>query len=316
MSVVDKIGVDGITFDDWPRIIEDRPLLVSLSGGKDSTATMLWLHEQGLRERCHYVFADTGWEHPEVYRYLDEVVDPLCGGRLVRVRSKKYPRGMPQLVRERGLFPTRRRRFCTQELKQLPIRDHIKELRAAGHDVINTVGIRAAESKARSRFEMWDRGGPMGADVDVWRPLIHWTVADVIDIHRRHNVRPCSLYLRSEHPSLRVGCWPCIHSRKAEVRAVAETDPGRIDVIRELESDVQAVKRERKGDKFDPAINGALPTFFQARTGRTGEPWPIDKVVDWSRTAHGGRQRELFTTDTPGCQMWGLCDMGEDEVSP
>ena len=52
-------------------------LAVSLSGGKDSTATALYLEEIGVYEaiRAHggevcRVFADTGWELPETYAYL------------------------------------------------------------------------------------------------------------------------------------------------------------------------------------------------------------------------------------------------------
>lgn len=313
MSVIDKI-MEGAAFSDWQTITDGRPLLVSLSGGKDSTAVLLWLKEQGALDRCHFVFADTGWEHPEVYRYLDEVVDPLCDGRLVRVRSSKYPGGMADLVRTKGAFPAATRKFCTQELKQFPIRDHIRSLRADGHDVINVIGIRAAESKARSKFEMWGCGGPMGPDVDVWRPLIDWTVQDVIDIHARHNIAPCSLYLRKDRPSKRVGCWPCIRSRKSEIAAVAETTPWRIDEIRALEASVLNSKKDRLGDDYDPDARAAVPTFFQPleQSDRELGSYPIDKAVSWALTGRGGKQRELFAASEPGCQMWGLCDMGED----
>jgi 3'-phosphoadenosine 5'-phosphosulfate sulfotransferase (PAPS reductase)/FAD synthetase len=37
--------------------------VVSASGGKDSTATILAMREAEIP--CRYVFADTGWEEPE-----------------------------------------------------------------------------------------------------------------------------------------------------------------------------------------------------------------------------------------------------------
>lgn len=50
--------------------------------------------------------------------------------------------------------------------------------------------------------------------------------------------------------------------------------------------------------------------------GDTGDPWPIDRVVDWSRTRRGGRvedhQMELFSAADEGCMRWGLCETDVD----
>ena len=48
-------------------------VVANVSGGKDSTALSLHLAELGIEHRR--VFADTGWEHPDTYAYLDEVGD-------------------------------------------------------------------------------------------------------------------------------------------------------------------------------------------------------------------------------------------------
>jgi len=298
-----------------------RPIVASVSGGKDSTAMALWLkHEAEIEKtnQVHFIFADTGWEHPELYTYLDEVIEPLLGENFIRVRSKKYPGGMPELVEKRGMFPSRKIRFCTQELKVFPIRDFIKDLDEwTSKPPINAVGIRAAESKRRSQMEEWEGGGPM--DVDTWRPLINWLIEDVVAIHTKYSVRPCPLYLRDELPASRVGCWPCIMSRKSEIRSVVETDPDRIVQIRTLEEKVADRARERyakKGETFESRGVGK-PAFFQAKTGRGGECWPIDKVAEWAQTEKGGYQYglELFVPNDPserGCQLWGLCDLPDE----
>ena len=310
MGVIERITEDGCKIDDWNSIIQDRPLIVSVSGGKDSTAVILWVTENGLLDRCEFVFADTGWEHPELYEYLESTVIPLCGGRFHRVSSAKYPGGMPDIVIAKGMFPKRHRRYCTEELKTKPIKTFVAERRAQGLNPIVLVGVRAAESVARSKLETWDRGGPMGKDVDIWRPLITWTVADVVNIHNRHNVSPCSLYLKKVNASKRVGCWPCINSRKSEIRAVADTTPERIDQIRDLEARATVIRNAKIIERGD--IPGSSSENFFMPKIADGKNWGIDRVVEWSRTSRGGKQFEMFTTDTPGCQMWGLCDMGDD----
>ena len=300
-------------FKDWPDLIEDRPLVVSVSGGKDSTAMALWMIEEGLQDRCTFVFADTKWEHPDLYQYIDEVLEPLLG-KIHRVTSAKYPGGMVDMVKQRGAFPARIYRFCTEHLKINPLKLFMDNFEAeTGLDPINCVGIRAAESVRRSKFEMWENGGPMRCDT--WRPLIDWLVADVVEIHNRHGVPPCPLYLRETNASSRVGCYPCIMSRKSEIRAVAEADPWRIDQIRQLEAEVgdaMEARLEAKGQTLEE-LGRARPGYFQSRDGKDGKTWPIDKVVEWAKTSKGGKQFELFTADEPGCQMWGLCDLGDND---
>ena len=299
-----------------------RPIVASISGGKDSIAMALWLREQGFEEtnEIHYVYADTGWEHPVLYEYIESTVKPLLGDRFHRVASKKYPGGMAEMVTTKGAFPSRRFRFCTDELKKKPLAAYIKGL---GNDPlpINAIGIRAAESVARSKMDRWEPGTIFGKDIcDTWRPLIHFVVQDVIDIHHRHNIRPCPLYLRDKYPSQRVGCWPCIMSKKSEIRALVETDQERLVQIRGLEERVAERASERlaeAGETFESRGIGK-PAFFQAKTGRTGECWPIDKVAKWSKTERGGHQYglELFTPADPserGCTLWALCDVPDKD---
>ena len=304
-----------------------RPIVVSVSGGKDSTAMALYIKEHRLAETnpVYHVFADTGWEHPELMEYIETYLNErVFDNDLNIAMSTKYPNGMVDLVHGRAMFPGRTKRFCTEELKIVPIRDFIKTVKAKHPDLekpLNAVGIRAAESESRSRLMEFEPGSKLGGLklCDTWRPLITATLADIIDIHSRHGVRPCPLYLRDEMPAKRVGCWPCIMSRKEEIKTVALTDPGKIDQIRELEASVSKAaiaKAEAKGEEPDP---DKVWSFFQAKDGEA-DGWPIDKVVQWSKTKRGGVQFEfeLFIPSNEserGCQMWGLCDLPDPETA-
>ena len=278
-------------------------VVANVSGGKDSAALSLHLRELGIEHRR--VFADTGWEHPDTYRYLDSLETVI--GPIERVRPLL---GMADLIRKKGMFPGRTRRFCTSELKVRPLNAYMASIDPEWRAIV-AVGIRADESTARAGLEEWEHDGN-AMERWVWRPLIRWTVDDVIAIHKRHGLAPNPLYLRGAE---RVGCWPCIYARKAEIRMVAEESPERIDEIRELEDAVRARMEERISS--DPEYRARAeekryraPTFFQH-----GERMmPIDEAAEWARTSHGGRQIELFDTDPDrGCLRWGLCDNSKAE---
>jgi phosphoadenosine phosphosulfate reductase len=107
---------------DIPTEIAGLPVIASVSGGKDSTALMLALREADVPFRA--VFADTGWEAPETYAYLDTLRGMI--GPIDVVHPK---RDMLASIRHRAGFPTRMARWCTQELKLRPLR--------AYHDGVN-----------------------------------------------------------------------------------------------------------------------------------------------------------------------------------
>jgi len=135
---------------------------------------------------------DTGWEHPVTYEYLRGPLTEKLGP-ITEIRSEKYPQGMVQLVTKKGMFPSRFNRFCTQELKVFPLANYINARVATGEDIVNAVGIRAAESEARSKMLEWE--WQKNFDCEVWRPILRWEEKDVIDIHHRHGLRPNPLYL-------------------------------------------------------------------------------------------------------------------------
>jgi 3'-phosphoadenosine 5'-phosphosulfate sulfotransferase (PAPS reductase)/FAD synthetase len=310
--------------------IGDRKIVVSVSGGKDSTAACLYMKELGLEYEA--IFFDTGWEHPETYKYIEEYLPSVVGpiSRLVQKREMRSPEleELAQKYEERigwyspmirwvifkGMFPSRVRRYCTQNLKVFPARDYLKSM---DDEPINVVGIRAQESASRANMDEWEWSDTF--DCEVWRPLHQWKVEDVIEIHQKYGVRPNPLYL-GENPSERVGCYPCIFARKGEIRVMAANFPERIELLADLERDIEKLARDRYEIKKQKGETKPFnsPTWFQNPTSRkdpetgkrSGDTWPIHRVVQWSRTRWGGKQFELFAAPPgeQGCVRWGMCD--------
>jgi 3'-phosphoadenosine 5'-phosphosulfate sulfotransferase (PAPS reductase)/FAD synthetase len=288
--------------------INGRRVVLSVSGGKDSAAASLHLRELGIEH--DRVFADTGWEHPKTYEYLR---GPLTAalGPIHEVRSEHL---FTDLVRSKRIFPDRTKRFCTVILKVEPIGKYIASL---DEDVVNVIGVRRAESAARANVAEWEYSKSL--DCDVWRPLAAWTIADVIAIHRRHGLAPNPLYAMG---ATRVCCWPCIHARQSEIIMVANTDPGRIDEIRALESEVTEAARGRadaKGEELD-----WIRSLFSIRESkktpgpdgqvrRRHRPMPIDEAIAWARAGRARGDREEAHA---GCGEWGFCEAGGDAQLP
>ncbi len=261
--------------------------IVSMSGGKDSVATWLWARRSGLDPIA--VYLDTGWEHPTHYPYLAQLEATI--GPIIRVGPDK---GFEALARDRG-FPGRVRRWCTEELKLFPFARWLAGYREhTDDDVCVLLGIRREESTSRAtaREHEWSDL----YDCSVWRPILDWTVSDVMAELHRAGVPVHPLYLMGAE---RVGCYPCVNAGKRELRMLTEE---RIAQIEAMERDIgfTMFSRDRRTAKRAAIKRGE-------DGGASVEPISIRDVVTWSRTERGGKRIALVQAPT-GCARWGVCD--------
>jgi 3'-phosphoadenosine 5'-phosphosulfate sulfotransferase (PAPS reductase)/FAD synthetase len=278
--------------------------IVCFSGGKDSTALVLWAMDN--LPNFTAVFCDTGWEHPITYAYIEEINQQLLGGGLVRVKSEKYPDGFVQLVTERHGFPGVHRRFCTSELKVFPLHAYYETL---DDEITSYQGIRADESASRASMTEteWvdDAGG-------YWinRPLLKWNAAQCFDIMHRNGVKPNPLYLMG---SSRVGCYPCIMTGLGELKRILIATPEirqrLIDLERSL-NDANPITAERKWPATFFKV-GTIPARFCSIKGfnKKGEPASIPTAEDVFRYLDSRTEDQLPLLEPRSCMsVYNLCE--------
>jgi 3'-phosphoadenosine 5'-phosphosulfate sulfotransferase (PAPS reductase)/FAD synthetase len=185
--------------------------ILSLSGGKDSTALALYMRDRV--PEMEYVFCDTQKELIETYRYLEKL-EVYLGKEIRRIMPEV---GFDDLLEQRRNFlPSPQIRWCTEHLKIKPFERFI------GNDgVLMYIGIRADEpnrkgyvstkSNIQSRFPFVEDG---------------LRLADVIRILEESQLGLPEYY----HWRSRSGCFFCFFQQRREWVGLLETHP---DLFRE-----------------------------------------------------------------------------------
>ena len=117
-------------------IVKTRHIL-SLSGGKDSTALALYMRDKV--PDMEYIFCDTGEELRETYAYLDQI-ESYLGKKIKRLNSKASFDHWLKVYG--GYLPAANMRWCTRMLKLRPFEMEIGE-----DAVVSYIGIRADEDR-------------------------------------------------------------------------------------------------------------------------------------------------------------------------
>lgn len=177
---------------------DERPVrhILGLSGGKDSAALAVLLHKEV--PQMEYFFCDTGEELAETYDYLDRL-EARLGIRITRLHAERGFRHWLEVYR--GVLPSPRMRWCTKQLKIMPLEEFV-----GGDRAVSYVGIRADERREgyistkpniTARFPFRERG------------LVK---ADVIRILEESGLGMPDYYRWRS----RSGCYFCFYQQKIE----------------------------------------------------------------------------------------------------
>lgn len=304
-------------------------ILVSVSGGKDSTATLLVAMEQLPRDKISGVFCDTGNEHEITYEYLrylkhatgvqikwlKQDFTDWWWRRRDYVRDKWPEKGVPPQVVAAALaiyelgptgnpyldlciiknrFPSRRAQFCTRFLKTEPATEYALDLIRLHGAVESWQGVRADESTSRAQL---DERTDVGGGLTIVRPIHKWTAEQVFAKHREHGIKPNPLYSMGMG---RVGCMPCVNAAKNEILEISKRFPEHMDRIEQWEQIVGASSKRSSATFF------AAPGESETAHARGN----IRQKIEWSKTSRGGNQYDFMRlADSPACSSsYGLCE--------
>lgn len=181
---------------------EGKKNILAFSGGKDSITTYLILVKSGIN--FEPIYSPTSVDPPELIWYIKKTFNkwakendyPLVKfakyNKWVMGDKKGQIKTMWTLLANRSIPPTRRIRYCCDELK---------ERTGNAGDTIFT-GVRWEESKARSQRSMV---GFYKKKICV-RPIIDWTEDEVWSFILKNQIPYCELYDKGFN---RLGCIGC-----------------------------------------------------------------------------------------------------------
>jgi len=111
--------------------------IMGLSGGKDSTALAVLLHKE--IPDMEYFFCDTGKELKETYDYLEKIESRLS----IKIERLSSERGFDHWLEVYdGFLPSPKSRWCTKQLKIIPLEKFIGD-----DEAVSYIGIRADEHR-------------------------------------------------------------------------------------------------------------------------------------------------------------------------
>lgn len=220
---------------------KDGPVrhILSLSGGKDSTALAIYL--KGRVEDLEYVFCDTGEEMPETYEYLEKL-EAYLGVSINRLNPDRP--FVHYLKIYNGVLPDARTRWCTRKLKIEPFE------RFVGDSLCyNYIGIRADEMHRKGYISTKSNIVPR-------YPFISdgVTRADVFRILEDSGIGLPQYYRWRS----RSGCYFCFFQQRVEWVGLFENHPELFIKARDFEKE-----DEGTGERFTWSARESLSDLIQ-----------------------------------------------------
>ncbi len=198
--------------------------VVSLSGGKDSTAMLLMMLEKGM-QIDYVIFVDTTKEFPEIYEHLEKLEKYIAPLTITRLKFDydyyffEYQKPRGKYTDKKGYsFPFVDYRWCTRKKIEL----YTRFLKSLGEDYITYVGI-AYDEKKRAKPKK-----------NLRYPLVEWGITEkqALEYCYSKGFNFGGIYEKMS----RTSCYCCPLVSKKKLRAIYTYYPELWEKIKEMES--------------------------------------------------------------------------------
>ena len=232
---------------------------ISFSGGVESS-TMCVL----FGNTADAIFADTGFEHQEIYKRLD-LVENWCKKfhredfKIHRIRSKY--KSLPERIKSQAFYPSFNVRYCTREFKIQPIDEFLKQYEES--KCVLMIGLNYEEL---DRIEKQNHGNmpfvkyryPLASN----RITRKGCIKILIQAGLNPNFPP---YMK------RGGCIGCFYKSLKEYEIMSLLNPKEFKIVEDLEIELQTTNKEgytKKRDKYYSILPVITMTEIRRRANK------------------------------------------------
>jgi hypothetical protein len=203
---------------------------IAFSGGVESS-TMCVL----FGNKADAIFADTGFEHKQIYERLD-LIEDWCKSfhrtdfKIHKIKSKYGT--LPERIKQQVYYPSFNARYCTREFKIEPIDNFLESYRIEGCELM--IGLNYGEQ------DRINNGHGNKLFVKYSYPLADakLTRESCIEILKKVDLYPTfPPYMK------RGGCIGCFYKSKKEYTAMALLNPSEFKIVEDLESELQTLSK-------------------------------------------------------------------------
>lgn len=230
----------------------------SFSGGVESTTMALMFGHDAMG-----LFADTGWEHPEMYERLDRVEGVLAEIHGEQWQGLKRVRrdgeSLDEYIKRSRYYPSPMARFCTRMFKIEPMDDFL----ASQGECELMIGLNAEEAQKRTG----NHG--LQENVTYTYPLVDLgtTREDCLSVLSEYDLAPeLPIYMR------RGGCVGCFYKSKEEYRAMVHLAPEQIEGVAELERAIQDARGTHYG------VRDGIPNLTEFIANESNALFEVDEL--------------------------------------